>query len=205
MFTRLVVISALALGSVAVAHATPISQISIEGSDSFSVSGSSGSITFFNPVTVGAGATGNFAVFTGGNPVTMFPTFPPGTPLPFALGFQTVQSRLGMSSVEALTTTEASTTLDFFLTDYSVSLVSGITGCSETCLDITGNGFFTETGDPQLPGSFTFTTQATDASGGTEVTFSATGSETPEPTSLALLGTGLLGVFGIARSRFKQV
>ncbi len=131
MFTRLAVISALALGSV-VAHATPISQISIRWSDSFTVSGSSGSITFFNPVTVGAGATGNFAVFTGGNPVTMFPTLPAGTPLPFALGSQTVMSRLGVASVEALTTTEASTTLDFFLTDYSVSLVSGITGRSET-------------------------------------------------------------------------
>ena len=192
----------LATCSVAVAHASVISQISIDGSDKFSVSGTSGSITFFNPASVGAGATGNFSVFTSPDPnVLMFPTFPPNTALPFALGFQTVMSRLGMPSVLALTTTQGLNTLDFFMTDDSVSLVSGITGCTLTCLDVTGDGFYTETGFPQLPGAFTFTTQAVDATGGTEVTFSATGFETPEPTSLLLLGTGILGLAGIARRK----
>jgi hypothetical protein len=199
MMKSLVALSALALGTVAVAHATPISgTLSIGGDDTYTTS----TITFIDAaIGGGPGAnTGTFSFLTNGNSVTMFPAF--AGALPYSMGQNTVPAAI--SPVELETTTEGGITVDFFMTDYNAMLVSGVTGCTTgTCLDVTGNGYFTETGYTNSPGSFTFTSQLEPGQTSTTFSASALASPIPEPDTLALVGTGLLGFVGFARRRLN--
>src|SRR5258707_9271434 len=113
MIKRIVALTAIVLGTVAVAHADSISGFfAATGTDSFT----SSTITFTPGSSQVAGGTigGTFATYlTAGNPITFL-----AGALPYSQGFNTTP---GGIPIQLFTTTQAGVTCSFHLNNFSAA------------------------------------------------------------------------------------
>ena len=178
--THLVAMTAFALGTAAAAHADTLNgTLNIAGIANINTT--PGTVVFTNPAQIlgepiyAGVTTGDFTQF-GQTYINM-------SNIDYA----------HFSSPEVLfTDTVGANTLEFELTSLTAAVANGSS--------LYGNGIFTMNGEDATKADFQLTTQTNSAQ---NVTFSATAATTPEPESLALFGTGLLGLVGIARRKFS--
>jgi hypothetical protein len=150
-------------------------------------------MTFYQNTQAGSG--GNF----------FYSTTPGGT---LTLPGSTATS----GGVEVFSVTEAGETLAFFVTSSTTNALFGTPSSTPQGLLLTGTGYFTETGVTNFDTtSATFTLNGSESTGnvfsfgGTAAASALTTTPIPEPSSLMLFGSGVIGAAGMVFRKRRSV